>query len=92
MVVKLRTLIACIKSVLYKKLSLDMSVGRAAQTVDAGGKDGAQESGYCADVVGGWVEGGRRVKAIVLARIKVVKNFSKSSKSCSGLAAQWLAH
>jgi len=45
--------------------------------------DGAQESGYCADVVGGWVEGDRRVKAIVLARIKVVKKFSKSSKSCS---------
>jgi predicted DNA-binding protein len=33
------------------------------------------------------IEGGGRVKAIVLARIKVVKNFSKSSKSCSGLAA-----
>ena len=49
--------------------------------------DGAQESGDCADVVGGWVEGGGRVKAIVLAGIKVVENFSKPSESCSGLAA-----
>ena len=49
--------------------------------------DGAQESRYCADAVGGWVEGGRRVKAIVQARIKVVENFSKTSESCSGLAA-----
>jgi hypothetical protein len=57
------------------------------QTVDVSGKDGAQESGYCADVVGGWIEGDGWVKAIVLARIKVVENFSKSSESCSGLAA-----
>ena len=56
MLVKLRTLIASVKSVLYKKLSLDMSVGRTPPTVDAGGKDGAQESGYCADVVGGWIK------------------------------------
>jgi hypothetical protein len=41
-----------------------------------------------ANVVGGCVEGGGWVKAIVLARIKVVKKFSKSSKSCcSALAA-----
>jgi len=57
------------------------------QTVDAGDKDGAQESGDCADVVGGWVEGDGRVKAIVVARIKIVENFSKPSKFCSGLAA-----
>jgi hypothetical protein len=44
-----------------------------------------------ANVVGECVEGGGWVKAIVLARFKVVKNFSKPSKSCSGLAAQWLA-
>jgi len=49
--------------------------------------DGAQESGYCADVVGRWLEGDGRVKAIVLARIKVVENFSQTSESCSGLAA-----
>jgi hypothetical protein len=51
--------------------------------------DGAQESGDCADVVGGWVEGDGRVKAIALARIKVVENFSKPSESWSGLAAYW---
>jgi len=64
-----------------------MSVGRTPQTVDAGSQDGAQESGDCADVVGGWVEGDGRVKVITLAHIKVVKNFSKPSESCSGLAA-----
>jgi len=63
-----------------------MSVGRAPPPVDAGGKDGAQESGYCADAVERGVEGDGRVKATVLARIKVVENFSKPSESCSGLA------
>jgi hypothetical protein len=42
-----------------------------------------------ADAVGGWIEGGGRVKATVLARIKVVENFSKPSESWSGLAAYW---
>jgi len=41
-----------------------------------------------ADAGGGRVEGGGAVKAIVLARIKVVKKFFKSSKSCSGLVTQ----
>jgi len=66
------------------RFTVDMSVGRVPPTVDAGGKDGAQESGYCADVVGGWVEGGRRVKAIVLARIKVVKKFSNVAGDAFG--------
>jgi|GEM_PF-1899327 len=55
-------------------------------------KTGRKKVDRSADVVGGWVKGGGRVKAIVLARFKLVKNFSKSSKSCSGLAAQWLAY
>ncbi|MEG4048423.1 hypothetical protein [Microcoleus sp. Pol17_C1] len=37
------------------------------------------------DVVRGRVERRGGIKAIVLARIKVVENFSKTSKSCSGL-------
>ena len=37
-----------------------------------------------ADAAGGWIEGGGGVRAIVLARIKVVKNFFKPSKSRSG--------
>jgi hypothetical protein len=61
---------------LYRKLSMLVAC------------DGAQESGDCADVVGGWVdEGDGRVKAILLARIKLVKNFSRTSEPCSGLAA-----
>ena len=55
-------------------------------TVDIGSKDEAQKSGYRADVVGGWVEGGRRVKAIIVAHIKVVKKFSKPPKSLISLA------
>jgi len=47
-------------------------------------KTGRKKVDQSADVVGGWVEEDGRVKAIVLARIKVVENFSKSSKSCSG--------
>jgi hypothetical protein len=39
-------------------------------------------------VLGGLVEGGGGVKAIVLALIKAVKKFSKSSKFCSGLVIQ----
>ena len=50
-------------------------------------KMGRKKVDQSADVVGGWVEGDGRVKAIVLARIKVVENFSKTSESCSGLAA-----
>ena len=78
----------CICPEKYYPFSVDMpeSVHRKLSMLAA--CDGAQESRLSqADVVGGWVEGARRVKAIVLARIKVVKKFSKSSKSCSGLAA-----
>jgi len=50
-------------------------------------KTGRKKVDKSADAVGGWIEGDGRVKAIVLACIKVVKKFSKSSKSCSGLAA-----
>ena len=67
------------------RFTVDMSVGRAPQAVDAGSQDGAQESRYCADVVGGWVEGSGGIKTIVLARIQVLKNFFQPSKSRSGL-------
>jgi hypothetical protein len=50
-------------------------------------KTGRQKVDQSADVVVGWVEGDGWVKAIVLARIKVVENFSKPSEFCSGLAA-----
>jgi hypothetical protein len=69
------------------RFSVDMSETLHRKLSMLAACDGAQKSGYCADVVGGWVEGDGRVKAIVLARIKVVKKFSKSSESCSGLAA-----
>ncbi|MEG4520603.1 MULTISPECIES: hypothetical protein [unclassified Microcoleus] len=44
------------------RFTVDMSVGRARQAVDAGSQDGAQESGYCADVARGRVEGGGGVR------------------------------
>ena len=50
-------------------------------------KTGRNKVNQSADVVGGWVKGDERVKAIFLARIKLVKNFSRTSESCSGLAA-----
>jgi hypothetical protein len=46
-----------------------MSVGNTTQNIDVGGKGRAQESRYCADRVGGWVEGDGGIKAIFLARI-----------------------
>jgi hypothetical protein len=70
------------------RFTVDMSVGRTLQVVDVGGKDRAQESAYCADVIGGWVDRGKWVKVIVIARIKVVKKFTKYLKSCSGLVTQ----
>jgi hypothetical protein len=48
------------------RLTVDMSVGRVPQIVDVGGKDRAQESGYCADAVGGWIERGGWVGVIGL--------------------------
>jgi hypothetical protein len=50
-------------------------------------KTGRKKVDVFADVVRGWIEGGGRVKAIVLAPITVVKKFSKSSKSLIDLAA-----
>ena len=49
------------------RFTVDMPVGRAPQAVGAGGKDGTQESGYRADAVGGRVEGGERVGAMMLS-------------------------
>jgi hypothetical protein len=50
-------------------------------------KTGRHKVDQSADVVGEWIEGDGRIKAIFLARIKLVKNFSRTSESCSGLAA-----
>jgi hypothetical protein len=69
------------------RFTVDMSESLRRKLSMLAAKTGRKKVNQSADVVGGWVEGGGRVKAIVLARIKVVKKFSKSSKSCSGLAA-----
>ncbi|MEG5040378.1 MULTISPECIES: hypothetical protein [unclassified Microcoleus] len=45
------------------RFTVDMSVGRAPQAVDAGSQDGAQETRYCADAARGRVEGGGGVRA-----------------------------
>jgi hypothetical protein len=50
-------------------------------------KMGRKKVDQSADAVGGWVERDGRVKAIVLACIKVVNKFSKPSKSLIFLAA-----
>ena len=50
-------------------------------------KTGRKKVDQSSDAVGRWIEGDGRVKAIVLARIKVVENFSKPPESCIGLAA-----
>jgi hypothetical protein len=78
---------ACICQGKYYLFTVDMSESLYHKLSMLAACDGAQESGYSADVVGGWIEGDERVKAIVLARIKVVENFSQTSESCCGLAA-----
>jgi len=50
-------------------------------------KTGRKKVDQRADVVGEWVKEDGRVKAIFLARIKLEENFSRTSESCSGLAA-----
>lgn len=74
------------------RFSVDMSESVHGKLSMLAACDGAQESDQSANVVGGWIEGDGRVKAIVLVPITVVKKFSKSSKSLIDLAAQWLAH
>ncbi|HSF76561.1 MAG TPA: hypothetical protein VLA84_22390 [Microcoleus sp.] len=73
------------------RFTVDMSETLHRKLSMLAAKTGRKKVDQSADAVGGWFEGSGRVKAIVLARFKVVKNFSKPSKSCSGLAGQWLA-
>jgi len=67
------------------RFSVDMSESLHRKLSMLAAMTGRKKVDQSTDVVGGWVEGGGRVKAIVLPRIKV--KFSKSSKSCSGLVA-----
>jgi hypothetical protein len=78
---------ACICQGKYYLFTVDMSESLYHKLSILAAKTGRKKVDQSADVVGGWVEGDGRVKAIVLARIKVVENFSKTSESCSGLAA-----
>lgn len=54
----------------------------APQTIDAGSQDGAQESGYCADAVGGWVEGARGVRIIFILMAIAVRASVAIAFSC----------
>ena len=69
------------------RFTVDMSETLHHKLSMLAAKTGRKKVDQSADAVGRWMEGGRRVKAIVLARIKVVENFSKTSESRSGLAA-----
>jgi hypothetical protein len=71
----------------YHPFTVDMSESVHRKLSVLAAKTGRNKVDQSADVVGGWVEGDGRVKAILLARIKLVKNFSRTSESCSGLAA-----
>jgi hypothetical protein len=70
----------------YYLFTVDMSGTLHRKLSIWGQRRGARKWILC-EVVGGWIEGDERVKAIVLARIKIVKNFFKTSESYSGLAA-----
>lgn len=66
------------------RFTVDMSETLHRKLSMLAAKTGRKKVDQNAGAVGGWFEGGGRVKAIVLARFKVVKKFSKPSKFCRG--------
>ncbi|MEG4396632.1 hypothetical protein [Microcoleus sp. BROC3] len=70
------------------RFTVDMSEEEHRKLSMLAARTGRKKVDQSAGAAGRWIEGGGGIKAIFVARIKVVKNFSKPSKFCSGLAAQ----